>query len=228
MLRGKAILKYAGSLFLAFIIAIGLYMLAAFICSRMKVKAERGTTNDVSIFILTNGVHADIIVPVKTDQLDWSKQIRFEHTLKKDSMVQYVAFGWGDKEFYIETPTWADLKCKTAFNAILGLNTAAIHTTFYNSLMEGKNCKKINLSKEQYVRLINYIDKSFLKNEIGSYIHLGEEVNYGAYDAFYEAKGRYNLFYTSNTWTNNALKACGQKACLWTPFDWGIFYQYPD
>jgi len=34
------------------------------------------------------------------------------------------------------------------------------------------------------------------------------------------------LFHTCNTWANNALKACGQKASLWTPFDTGIFYHY--
>ena len=45
-------------------------------------------------------------------------------------------------------------------------------------------------------------------------------------DAFYDAKGSYNLTRTCNTWTNNALKAAGLKACLWTPFDSGIFWQY--
>jgi hypothetical protein len=49
---------------------------------------------------------------------------------------------------------------------------------------------------------------------------------YGDNDAFYEAIGSYNLFKTCNTWTNNALKSCGQKACFWTPFESGIFYQY--
>jgi hypothetical protein len=38
--------------------------------------------------------------------------------------------------------------------------------------------------------------------------------------------GSYNLFHTCNTWTNDALKAGGQKACWWTPFDAGIFRQY--
>ena len=50
--------------------------------------------------------------------------------------------------------------------------------------------------------------------------------DYGKNDAFYEATGRYSLFHTCNTWTNNALKIAGQKACVWTPFDTGIFYHY--
>ncbi|MFP3836064.1 DUF2459 domain-containing protein, partial [Chryseobacterium sp. SIMBA_028] len=45
-------------------------------------------------------------------------------------------------------------------------------------------------------------------------------------DAFYDAKGTYSFFYTCNTWANNALKAAGQKAALWTPSDFGIFQHY--
>ncbi len=36
-----------------------------------------------------------------------------------------------------------------------------------------------------------------------------------------------NIVYlkTCNTWTNNALKASEQRACAWTIFANGIFYQ---
>lgn len=63
-------------------------------------------------------------------------------------------------------------------------------------------------------------------NAEGRTIHIGTHANYGLTDAFYDGVGRYNLFRTCNTWTNDALKACGQKACWWTPFDTGIFRQY--
>ena len=49
---------------------------------------------------------------------------------------------------------------------------------------------------------------------------------YGNSDAFYDATGSYSLFHTCNSWTNNALKAAGMKASVWTPFDKGIFHQY--
>lgn len=60
----------------------------------------------------------------------------------------------------------------------------------------------------------------------GTPIAVSRAKPYGDHDAFYEAKGRYSLFHTCNTWANNALKACGQKACWWTPFSTGIRYQY--
>ena len=69
--------------------------------------------------------------------------------------------GWGDKGFYLDTPSWADLKFSTAFKAVFGINTAAIHATYYKELKENELCKKIEISKEQYKDLVAYIQKSF-------------------------------------------------------------------
>ena len=49
---------------------------------------------------------------------------------------------------------------------------------------------------------------------------------YGNNDQFYEAVGSYSCFKTCNTWTNQALKESKLKACLWTPFDFGIISKY--
>jgi hypothetical protein len=57
-------------------------------------------------------------------------------------LVNYLAFGWGDKGFYLNTPEWADLKVSTALNAAFGLSSSAIHSTFYKKLRENETCKK--------------------------------------------------------------------------------------
>jgi uncharacterized protein (TIGR02117 family) len=218
--------KWVVGCLLGIIVLIGIYALAAFLLSRMTAKPEPVSSSDVTIYILTNGVHTDLVVPIKTAQKDWSSHIRYEYTLAPDSLVKYVAFGWGDKGFYLDTPTWADLKFKTAFKAAFGLSQSAIHATFYHQLTEGKDCIKLSLSNEQYHRLVTYIENTFDTDTEGRYFHIITNANYGNNDAFYEAKGSYNLFRTCNTWANSGLKACGQKACIWTPLDKGIFYQY--
>jgi len=222
----KKILKLVGKIILGFILFVGLYLLSAYILSRIGVDKEANDSKDVTIYIKTNGVHTDIVVPVKNDQFDWSKDIRFENTVSKDSAEKFVAFGWGDKGFYLETPTWGDLTFKTAFKAAFALSTAAIHATFYKEMNEDRDCVKINISKQQYQRLIAYITRSLKRDSTGKVIYIQTNAVYGNDDAFYDAGGSYSLFHTCNTWSNNALKKCGQKACLWTPFDTGIFYQY--
>jgi uncharacterized protein (TIGR02117 family) len=222
----RKLLKRTVYIILTPILLVGLYLLAAWVLWHISVDKEVGTTAEVPVYIMTNGVHTDIVVPVQNRQTDWSRDIPFSDTRSGDTAMQYIAFGWGDKGFYLETPTWADLKFRTAFKAAFALSHAAMHTTFYKTMEEGPDCVQINISSQQYERLAAYIRASFKKDSGGHMMHIVTNANYGANDAFYEAGGSYSLFHTCNTWANNGLKSCGQKACLWTPFDKGIFYQY--
>lgn len=222
----RKLLKFLGLFILGFILFIGVYILAGLGLGRMGVAAEKNTTTDLSIYLLTNGVHTDLVLPVKTPQIDWSKYLKYENTKSKQTGYNYVAIGWGDKGFYLDTPTWAELKFSTAFKAATGLSTAAIHATYYRTMTEGADCIKVNISNDQYKRLINYIQKDFIKKSNGELTHIQTDAVYGDSDAFYDATGSYSLFHTCNSWTNNALKAGGLKASVWTPFDKGIFHQY--
>lgn len=206
---------------------IVLYILCALLLPMIPIKAE--ATNDpkvVEAYLLTNGVHTDIVVPTVSDQMDWSKKILYSNTKGQQSNFKYTSFGWGDKGFYLDTPTWADLKFSTAFKAAFWLGDSAMHVTFYNTMKEGEDCKKIMLTIQQYKDLIHYIDSRFDKDIQSNYKLIKTNAVYGNNDAFYDAKGSYSFLYTCNTWTNNALKAAGQKAALWTPTDFGIFRHY--
>lgn len=196
--------------------------------SRVTVNKNPEPHSNITIYILTNGAHTDIVVPVRTETIDWSRLVSFDNTIGKDTTARYAAFGWGDKGFYLDTPTWADLKVSTAFKATFALSTSAMHVTFYKRMHEGADCKSIGISLGQYEQLVKYITEGFEKDSAGNFIHIVTDANYGANDAFYEGIGRYNLFHTCNTWANNALKACGQRAALWTPFESGVFYHYTE
>ena len=204
----------------------GLYLAAAFGLSRIAVpKADPAAAPDVLVFLRTNGVHTDIVVPIRTEQHDWSRQLAIADTPSADASMRYVAFGWGDKGFYLDTPTWADLKFRTAFVAAFWLGSSAVHTTYFHDLTPGPDTVPLHLSRAEYARLVAYIQRSFRYDAAGRAQHIAGH-SYGRDDAFYEAHRVYSFLYTCNTWTNNALKACGQRACLWTPSDQGIFYQY--
>ena len=225
-MKAKKFLKPFFYSILIFFGIIAFYLLTSFCLSRITIDKEAVTASDVEIYILTNGVHTDIVVPVINEQIDWSKEIRFENTTSKDSTMQYLALGWGDKGFYLETPTRADLKFRTAFRAAFGLSTTAIHATFYRNMTESESCKKISISKIQYAKLIDFISNSLQKDENGHAIWINTNANYDKTDAFYEATGSYSMFRTCNSWANTALKVSGQKCCLWTAFDTGIFLKY--
>jgi uncharacterized protein (TIGR02117 family) len=221
----KHLFRITKRVVLGLFIFILLYVVAAFVLSIIPSSGEVNASGEEEIYILSNGVHTDIVVPVKTEARDWSKQVQFGHTILNDTSMKYIVFGWGDKGFYLETPEWSDLKFSVAFKAMFHLGTSAMHCSFYRQMHEGNHCKRILVSSEAYKKLVIYIDESFQHGEAGDIFHI-QGKSYGKNDAFYEANRAYSLFYTCNTWANNALKSCGQKACLWTPSDKGIFYHY--
>jgi uncharacterized protein (TIGR02117 family) len=220
------ILKIIGKGLLYFVGFILFYMFSAYCLARITIKREADTKEEVAMYILTNGVHTDLVVPAKNELMDWTQEIKPSNTVAADTSLSYLSIGWGDKGFYLETPKWADLKVSTAFKAAFGLSTTALHTTYYKSLAETQTCKKIVISKEQYSRLVGYILSSLRKDANGHAQYIKTSANYGKTDAFYEATGSYSMLHTCNTWANNGLKTAGQKCCLWTPFDTGIFLKY--
>ncbi|RSK33896.1 TIGR02117 family protein [Hymenobacter metallilatus] len=221
---GKGILWTGGGV----LGAVALYLAASAALSAVPVAASGPVPNpqeEIEAYILSNGVHTDLVVPVRSVQMDWTQLVPYTDTPAADTTMQFIGFGWGDKGFYLDTPTWAELKPSTALKAMFWLSTTAMHTTFHHRPTVGADCVRLRLSPAEYARLIVFIKTSFDYDAQGRPRHIAGH-GYGQHDAFYEAKRTYNLFYTCNTWANNGLKAAGQKAALWTPFDFGILWQY--
>lgn len=196
------------------------YFLVVLLAPCIKIEGDKESSQDITIYLLSNGVHTDLVMPSKTEQKDWTSVFAAENTLG-GLPEQWIAVGWGDKGFYLETPTWADLKLSTALSAVLGLGPATLHATYFPAMESCRNCTAIQISHRQYQRLIDYVEKT-LQWQNGKPILIQTPLVYGERDAFYEAKGRYSLFFSCNTWINNGLKSIGADAVLWTFTDFGL------
>jgi uncharacterized protein (TIGR02117 family) len=208
--------------------AILLYILSTFILSRITVEGRDNQGATIQIYLMKSGVHSDFIVPVVNDIKDWRTEFPLSNTGFKDSSSQLVSIGWGDKTFYMNTPTWGDLSVKTALTVPFGLGPSAIHATYYQQLLDDRPIVGLRLTPKQYQKLVHYIENTLerAKNGQTKYIKATLPGVVTGNDAYYAAKGRYSLFFTCNSWVNAGLKACQQKACYWTAFAGGIFYQY--
>lgn len=206
-------------------IFVVVYGLTMFALSRITVnEKDEDPSQDVAIYIKSNGVHTDIVFPIKTAYQDWSPLVHPLETKSKDSTFGYVALGWGDHDFYLNTPEWSDLKASTAFKAAFWMGTGLMHATFHHQPKESESCVKVMVSKQEYLRMVAFAESSFIF-ENGKTVMI-PDATYGDHDLFFEAKGKYNLFYTCNAWANNCLKAGGQKAALWSLTDTGILRNY--
>lgn len=204
-----------------------LYALLGYLLPFIEVSSkDDGQKKEIPIYIYTNGVHTDIVMPVKNDLQDWGTKIPFSNTRSKRTDCNYIGIGWGDKGFYLDTPTWADLKFSTAFKAAFWLSESAMHCTYYEKMKEGSDCKMMMISRKQYKDLVQFIEGKFDRDQNGNFVLIPTNAVYSDNDAFYDAKGKYSFLYTCNTWANDALKAAGQKAAFWTPSDLGIFQHY--
>jgi uncharacterized protein (TIGR02117 family) len=209
----------------SFLAALSIYMQMALTLSLIAVNRQYHKTEkaETEIYIVSNGVHLDLVLPFRNQMMDWNKNLEPDDRIVQQ--VTYISFGWGDRAFYLDTPEWSDLTFTTAFNALFMNQPSALHVSYFSSMEESKNCIKIGLTKEQYVKLVNYIRSEFSIDSTGAYCRI-VETGYEKFDQFYEAQGSYSLFFTCNTWTNRALRRSELRACLWTPFDKGILWQY--
>lgn len=203
-----------------------IYLLLAVAGMLIPVNSDFQETKDgIEIYLQTSDVHTDFVVPYKTNLKDWEENISPQHSLSGVPGVSYISFGWGDLEFYRNTPLWEDLTLKTGFKALFLKSPAALHLEFLEEPPAGEKTISLKVSREQYLKLTEYLLKSFELDAEGK-VQPIPGLHYNNRDAFYRAKGYLSLFKTCNTWTNSGLKTSGLKACLWTPFPEGILYSY--
>ena len=210
------LLKKIGKWLLIFLLFVFSYLLAAWIFASLPVNQAQ-PKGEITLFLVSNGVHTDVVMPLKNEVFDWTSVVNPVDTITDDANVAYVGLGWGERNFYLYTPEWKDLSVSNALGALSGLNRTLIHITYYNfEPKEDDYIVKFSATSEQYQRLTKLLSESF-KQEDGKTILL-KGIHYQSNDTFYEAKGRYHLFNTCNTWLNDRLVESGLKGVYWTPF----------
>lgn len=209
-----------------FLACLLFYVLAAWLLPMIRVNEDfRQDEMGVPIFVRSNGVHTDLVLPLRGPAKDWSAFLPFANTASKDSAFTHVAFGWGDKGFYLETKEWADLKASTALKAAFGLSGSAMHVTFCQHPVLDEHCRSILVLPSTLKRLAAAVASGFDVGADGKPMWITDR-HYDQNDAFYEGTGRYGLFFTCNTWANGVLKDAGLPAALWTATAGGILRHY--
>ena len=141
------------------------YLLAAWLLGSVVLTPEEAAGDDITVYLITNGVHTDLALPLKNDTFDWTTIINPGDTRAASSDWGYAAFGWGDRGFYVETPHWRDLKISTALSAVSGLGDSIIHVTYYPALWESTHSIAIPMPRAHYHRLAESIRDQFALHE---------------------------------------------------------------
>lgn len=97
----KKIFKILLKALLAFIIAAILYFAAAYILGKIPQDSTEASDGDVTLYLHSNGVHADIVMPLSDDLFDWTSIINPADSPagQGDAPIRYVGIGWGERNF---------------------------------------------------------------------------------------------------------------------------------
>ena len=172
--------------------------------------------NGIPVYLTSNAVHADIIVPISSSVIDWRAEFPPQHFAGTTNHATHVAFGWGDKGFFIKTPAWSDLKVSTAANALLIPSDCCMHVVFTRADLLSPDACSVQISPEQYEHLVDFINETFQTDETGSRIQIAGAA-YRQNDAFFMAKGHYHALNTCNSWVGRALRKTGVRVPILTP-----------
>ncbi|TRL30410.1 TIGR02117 family protein [Methylosinus sporium] len=206
---------------LAPLVLTALYLAVAAIASRTPVNDDwREPDGGITIYVQTNGVHTGVVVPANAAGVDWSNRVHPGDAAGWSTTPRWLAFGWGDRDFYLNTPTRAEFSLLRGLKAVTGQGATLVHVDLLEDVRPGEMVRPLRLTPEQYRRLSTFIDATFAdRREV---IH-----GYGQNDVFYGARGHYSAFRTCNAWTSEALSDAGVRTALWSPFDDGVMRWAP-
>ncbi|MEY2976150.1 MAG: DUF2459 domain-containing protein [Prochlorotrichaceae cyanobacterium] len=169
-----------------------------------------------TIYITGDWFHTNLVLPVKTDQFNWQNYLDLSEIGQAGGKYQYLSFGWGDREFYLNTPTLADVKLSTALQAFMIPTETVLHVQGYYSAPQdypNYRSKVIKISTVNYLRLANYILNTF-KNVDQTVQKISQSHRYSG--SFYAAQGHYGIWQTCNDWIANGLREADLNTPLWS------------
>lgn len=185
------------------------------------VEPDPAREQTIPILLGTNSVHTEIAMPILTTHMDWSRHFPARDIAASHRPYTHIAVSWGERAFFLDTPTWSDLDPLTAVNALIG-GEGVVHVAHYVRPAPSDDYRELHLRPREY---------RALANEIAAQLDPGatrERLDgYEGHDVFYTARGTYHLGNTCNQWTSDRLAAAGIEIGMWTPLSGGVMKWVP-
>lgn len=214
----RRVAKWLGIALAAMVALAGLYLGAAYALARWTVNDDfQSVAGGIPIGLSSNGIHANLHFPVQALDVDWTDRFPLATFPTPPVAPATIAFGWGSREFYLNTPTWDDFDLGVALTAITGMGGAAMHVSYWAPWPQGENYVEVRVSEAAYRSLVAHIEATMRTDDSGGPLRI-PGYSYLGNDLFYEANGSYQLFMTCNEWVRDALADAGVRTGVWSPF----------
>jgi len=196
-------------------VVAGLLTIAAHTPRQWNLTLNRGSDCNFTIYVSGDSFHTNIIVPVTTSEFDWRDQLPLA-SLRQTPSPQYLQFGWGDRIFYAETPSWERVNLLSAARSLFYWDNAsaayvAAHATLPRPAHEEIKCVRLN--QADYRALTQFLQASLQRNAQGQLLPI--RLNSDGQSGFFAATGRYSILKTCNSWTADGLRAANVNTPIW-------------
>jgi uncharacterized protein (TIGR02117 family) len=181
------------------------------------------TNCTIPIYVSSQGIHTEIIVPVENEYFNWNQYLPLtEIGRDANSGYKYLSFGWGDRAFMLETPTSKSINPVIAFKALFLPSPSTLQVEGYQIFPRNIETKCVKISGVNYLSLVKFIKDSFQLDAGGNKV----KIRYGYHnsDSFYEAQGNYSILRTCNDWTAEALRKAEVHTPLWSTLSSSIMF----
>ncbi len=204
-----------GIKFVTVIISIFLLLLIALI-----TRKEENNVREICeciICVAKSGFHTDLIVPAENSIYSWQEFI-VDNDVNKDRQIsyRYLSFGWGDRAFFMKSPTQLREQLSLGFKALFLPTPSVMRVQSYPQIPQHLEVKCTEVSRIGYLKLVEFIETSFQLDQMGRKIPIATE--HHSQTRFYAAIGTYSLLRHCNSWTAEGL----HSAFINTPFGSGF------
>src|ERR1700741_5312084 len=143
-------------------IPIGYFVVGVILSAVPANVAWRQPEQGITIYIRSNGIHTWIVMPKVTPEMDWRPYAQPAHLRDpRWGNADHIAIGYGNRDFYLNTPTWDDLSLKTAGLALAGSGTTLLHVEHIDRPRPQAEQRPIRLTPAQYGRLTGFVQRRF-------------------------------------------------------------------
>ncbi|MBX4876503.1 TIGR02117 family protein [Rhizobium bangladeshense] len=167
------------------------------------------------VLLLSGPIHTDIAIPLYEETRAAFSFLDDPDFPLSHPNAEWLVVGWGGRAFYLETPTWAEVKPLPVLRA-LTIDRSVLHLDLAGHIAEPHPAvTAFDIGDHELTRLRRFIADSFVRN--AGEIAPIPDAGYGEVDRFFEAKGYFNALFGCNTWTAAALRSAGLRTGFWNP-----------
>lgn len=204
------------------------YVLGAEICSWLPRHQDFANSGPIQIYVQSNGVHTDLVLPAYQADLDWRSVFEARHfpTPVAAQSADWIAVGWGDQGFFLSTPSWSELTLSTTIGALSARAPSVLHVEYLSEAQrQHYTMHPLQIDASQLRALTDYVRATVHLDARGKAQALS--AHYHDRDAFFLAHGHYSVVRTCNTWTGSALSHAQIQIGAWTPFERNVMRSLP-